>query len=67
MVPVKVLQTARDMGSTIEHILIVGCEPGPLVADDELRMQMSAPVQAAVDEAITVIHSLVNQILMADT
>jgi hydrogenase maturation protease len=67
MVPVKVLQTARDMGSTIEHILIVGCEPGPLVADDELQMQMSAPVQAAVDEAITVIHSLVNQILMADT
>ena len=28
-----------------------------------MQIQMSEPVQAAVDEAITVIHSLVTQIL----
>jgi hydrogenase maturation protease len=65
MDPVKVLRMARDLGSTIEHILIVGCEPGPMVSDDELQMEMSAPVQAAVDAAITVIHSLVKGILTA--
>jgi hydrogenase maturation protease len=65
MDPVKVLRMARELGSTIEHVLVVGCEPGPLVSDDELQMQMSSPVQAAVDEAITVIHSLVNQLLTA--
>jgi hydrogenase maturation protease len=65
MDPVKVLRMARDLGSSIEHFLIVACEPGPMVSDDEFQVQLSTPVEAAVDEAITVIHSLVNQILMA--
>jgi hydrogenase maturation protease len=64
---VKVLRMARDLGSTIEHILIVGCEPGPMAADDEFQVQLSTPVEAAVDEAIAVIYSLVNQILRNGT
>ncbi|HLN32530.1 MAG TPA: hydrogenase maturation protease [Gemmataceae bacterium] len=62
MDPVKVLRMARELGSTIERVLLVGCEPTP-AADDEMQMEMSEPVQAAVEEAITLIESLVTQLL----
>jgi hydrogenase maturation protease len=63
MDPVKVLRMARELGSTIESILLVGCEPRPLASDDDMEMEMSEPVQAAVEEAITLIESLVTKIL----
>ncbi len=63
MDPVKVLRMAREMGSTIRSIYLVGCEPRPLASDDETLMEMSEPAQAAVEEAIAVIESLVTQIL----
>src|SRR5271165_4345886 len=63
MDPVKVLRMAREMGSTIRSIYLVGCEPRPLASDDETLMGMSEPAQAAVEEAIAVIESLVTQIL----
>jgi len=63
MDPVKVLRTARELGSTIDRVLLVGCEPRPLASEDDMQMEMSEPVQAAVEEAITVIESLVTQIL----
>jgi hydrogenase maturation protease len=63
MDPVKVLRMARELGSTIARVLLVGCEPEPLAADDDMQMEMSVPVQAAVAEAITVVESLVAQIL----
>jgi hydrogenase maturation protease len=63
MDPVKVLRMARELGSTIESILLVGCEPTPFADDDDMKLEMSEPVQAAVEEAITVIESLVTQIL----
>jgi hydrogenase maturation protease len=63
MDPVKVLRMAREMGSTVKNILLVGCEPGPLSSDDDMQMEMSAPVHAAVLKAITLIESLVTQIL----
>jgi len=63
MDPVKVLRMARDLGSTIPRVLLIGCEPRPLNPDDDMQMEMSEPVQAAVDEAITTIESLVNEIL----
>jgi hydrogenase maturation protease len=50
------------MGSTVERILLVGCEPEPPPADGDFRMEMSEPVQAAVDEAIQMIESLVTKI-----
>jgi len=61
MDPVKVLRMARELGSTIPCVLLVGCEPRPLAWEDEMQTDMSEPVQAAVDEAITVIKSLVTQ------
>jgi hydrogenase maturation protease len=63
MDPVKVLRMARELGSTIKSVLLVGCEPRPLASDDDLQMEMSRPVQAAVEEAITLIETLVTQIL----
>jgi hydrogenase maturation protease len=66
MDPLKVLQAARELGSTIERLLLVGCEPAPLPDDDEMLMELSAPVQAAVEEAVVLIESLVNQILTND-
>jgi len=62
MDPVKVLRMARELGSTIARVLLVGCEPTP-VTDDEMQMEMSEPVQAAVEEAIILIESLVKQLL----
>lgn len=59
--PHRVLRLARSLGATLERVLIVGCEP-TIPAEDELQMEMSAPVQAAVNEAIDMVESLVSQI-----
>jgi hydrogenase maturation protease len=58
MNPMKTLSLARSMGAEFKRILIVGCEPGALDVDEE-RMGLSAPVEAAVDEAVRVVESLV--------
>ncbi len=63
MDPVRVLRMARELGSTNDRVLLVGCEPTPFGADDDMQMEMSQPVQAAVVEAVTVIQSLVTQML----
>jgi hydrogenase maturation protease len=62
MDPRKVLGMARDMGSAIDRVYLVGCDPGPLNAED-MQMEMSAPVKAAVAEAIALVESLVTRIL----
>jgi hydrogenase maturation protease len=63
MNPLNVLRTARDLGGRIERILLVGCEPSPCALEDDMRMELSEPVAAAVEEAITVIGSLVTKLL----
>jgi hydrogenase maturation protease len=60
--PWKVLHLARSLGGTIDRVLLVGCEPQPLAPED-MRMEMSEAVQAAVEEAVRMIESLVTQIL----
>jgi hydrogenase maturation protease len=59
--PWKVLHLARSLGGTVDRVLLVGCEPQPL-APDEMRMEMSEAVQAAVEEAVRLIESLVTQV-----
>ena len=61
--PVKVLRVARTMGSMVDRVLLVGCEPRPPAVDDDLNLEMSEPVRAAVDEAILLIESLLSRIL----
>ncbi len=62
MNPMKVLGMVKSMGGEFKRILLVGCEPAPLESEDG-QMGMSVPVEAAVDEAIRVIESLVAKIL----
>ncbi|MBA2734659.1 MAG: hydrogenase maturation protease [Acidobacteria bacterium] len=62
MNPMKVLRLAKSMGGEFKRILLVGCEPAPLEAE-EGEMGLSEPVEAAVDEAIKMIESLVAKIL----
>jgi hydrogenase maturation protease len=58
MNPVKVLQLAKTLGGQPRHLLVVGCEPTPLVSEDG-EMGLSEQVQAAVGEAIGMIEMLV--------
>jgi hydrogenase maturation protease len=63
MNPMKVLALVKSMGGQFQRILLVGCEPGPLESEEEGRLGLSEPVQAAVDRAVEVIGTLVAGIL----
>jgi hydrogenase maturation protease len=62
MNPMKVLGMVKSMGGEFKRILLVGCEPAPLESEDG-QMGLSEPVQAAVDEAVKMVESLVSKIL----
>jgi hydrogenase maturation protease len=62
MNPMKVLGMVKSMGGEFKRILLVGCEPAPLLSEDG-HMGLSEPVQAAVNEAIEMVQSLVTKIL----
>jgi hydrogenase maturation protease len=62
MNPLAVLRTARELGSRIERVLLVGCEPSPCALEDDMRMELSEPVAAAVVHATTLIESLVTEL-----
>jgi hydrogenase maturation protease len=62
MNPMTVLRTARAMNIEVKKVLLVGCEPGTL-GGEEGQMGLSAPVEAAVGEAVKLVESLVRQIL----
>ena len=65
MDPAKVLRLAAAMGGRVKRLLVVGCEPEPPAEADDMRMGMSGPVRAAVDEAVVLIESLVAKLLRA--
>jgi hydrogenase maturation protease len=62
MNPMKVLRLVKSMGGRFNRILLVGCEPAPLLSE-EGHMGLSEPVQQAVDEAVKIVESLVGEIL----
>jgi hydrogenase maturation protease len=62
MDPVRVLGLARALGRVPPRVLVVACEPERIVRgehDEDLVGELSAPVRAAVDEAVGVVESLV--------
>ena len=61
--PVKVLRLAETMGGRVGRLLVVGCEPKANSDFEEMQGGMSAPVRAAVDEAVRLIEALVAQVL----
>ncbi len=63
MDPAKVLRTAASMGGKIPRVFVVGCEPSPLPGDDEVALELSPPVRAAVPLAVPMIRDLVHRIL----
>jgi hydrogenase maturation protease len=62
MDPVKVLRAAGSMGMLPRRLLIVGCEPTPLPGDEEMQMEMSSPVSAAIDEAVSMVCEIVSSL-----
>jgi hydrogenase maturation protease len=65
MDPVKVIKLSRALGARPTHTLVVGCEPQVVVsgeAYDDIIMELSEPVRAAVEEAVQLVESLVEEI-----
>jgi hydrogenase maturation protease len=54
------------MGGRVGRLLLVGCEPDTPDEADDMRAEMSAPVRAAVDEAVVLIESLLGKLLWAE-
>lgn len=68
MDPVKVLRLARELGEVPERVLVVGCEPATRMTGDEddVVMELSEPVRAAVDEAAKLVESVVRDLVTPD-
>lgn len=71
MDPVKVIRFARALGAEIPRTLVVGCEPKVIPGRrggsetypyDDMLMELSEPVQRAVNEAAKLVESLVKEI-----
>jgi hydrogenase maturation protease len=62
MDPVKVIRLARALGARPARTLVVGCEPQVIPGGeeyDDILMDLSEPVRAAVEEAAKLVESLV--------
>jgi hydrogenase maturation protease len=68
MDPVRVLGLARTLGSLPARVLVLGCEPqtGVNLDDDELVMGLSPPVAAAIEKAVQLVESLLEELLSPD-
>jgi hydrogenase maturation protease len=64
MNPVSVLRLARSMGAPLRRVFLVGCEPATL-GPEEGQLGLSPAVEAAVDQAVALIESLVARIQTA--
>ena len=64
MDPVKVIKLSRALGARPTRTLVVGCEPQVVLGGedyDEMLMELSKPVRVAVDEAVKLVESLVEE------
>jgi hydrogenase maturation protease len=64
MDPVRVLALARELGGVPERLLVVGCEPATRMTgeEDEVVVALSAPVRAAVDDAVALVESVLDEL-----
>ena len=58
-VPARALSVAQALGALPPETFLVGCEPASV---DELTMELSASVRAAVDVAAGHVHSLIGEV-----
>ena len=64
MDPVKVIKLSRALGAPPTRTLVVGCEPKVILTGedyDDMLMELSGPVSAAVEEAAKLVASLVEE------
>ncbi len=61
MNPMKVLSMVKSMGGQFKKILLVGCEPATF-GPEEGQMGLSVPVEASVNQAVSVVESLVDKL-----
>ena len=69
MDPVKVIKLSRTLGASPTRTLVVGCEPQVVVGGedyDDMLMELSEPVRAAVEEATKLVESLVEKLSADD-
>ena len=64
MNPMNVLRLVKSMNGPPNRILIVGCEPADLGAD-EGKLGLSDSVEAAIDEAVNLVEKIVSEQLEA--
>jgi Ni,Fe-hydrogenase maturation factor len=65
MDPVKVIKLSRALGARPTRTLVVGCEPQVVVSGEDYEdmiMELSEPVCAAVEEAVKLVESLIEEI-----
>jgi hypothetical protein len=71
MDPVSVMRLARVLGAEVPRTLVVGCEPQNIPGRrggsqthpyDDMLMEFSEPVRAAVEEAAKLVESLVAEV-----
>jgi len=65
MDPLKVIKLSRALGAEPTRTLVVGCEPRVVLSGedyDDMLMELSEPVQVAVEEAVKMVESLVEEI-----
>lgn len=61
--PVQVLCLVKAMDGRPRRLLVVGCEPHSVEPDEEGRIGLSAPLHAALDEAVALIESTIARVL----
>jgi hydrogenase maturation protease len=62
MDPMNVMRMAKSMNAPLKRLLVIGCEPETL-GGEQGQMGLSVPVEAALDEAVRVVESVVQRIL----
>jgi len=65
MHPLNVLRMAAAMNGSLNRVLLVGCEPA-FLGGEEGHMGLSAPVEAALDEAVDATEDLVRRLLAGE-
>jgi hydrogenase maturation protease len=65
MDPVKVIKFARSLGAKPTRTFVVGCEPQVVLSGEDyedMLMELSKPVHAAVEEAVKLVEALIDKI-----
>ena len=63
--PARVLQLVASLGGEVRRLVVVGCEPQAVDCDSDTVLEMSEPMRAAVDEAVSLVESLVTRLIQA--